>query len=302
MKQRYLTWASIIAAIATILGCGDEAPATVPMGATIGTAAQIADIGAGTETGGTEPGQASNCGTATQTDPTKGPGPFTPTIIQNGGPSGSSWVFYPKELGKNGCKHPVFNWGPGAGTGPSQYRDHLNHLASHGFVIISQPSSQNGATEKAALSWLIKQNETASSPFYQKLDTKKVVMGGHSQGALNTFTNADFAPVTHYVLVCGGSFGAPMGAEKIHGPAIILGGDSDQGTPNFQDDYEAIKTPVIFLIKSGTDHIYCARNNLEPWTAWLRWQLYGETKWKSDFFGSGKYCKTPWNSCKSKNF
>jgi hypothetical protein len=25
-------------------------------------------------------------------------------------------------------------------------------------------------------------------------------------------------------------------------------------------------TPKIFLVKSGTDHIACARNNLEPWT------------------------------------
>ena len=79
----------------------------------------------------------------------KGKGPFTPAILKNTGASGKSWVFYPKELGKGGCKHPIFNWGPGAGTGPSNYTDHLNHLASHGFVIISQPSSGNGSTVPA---------------------------------------------------------------------------------------------------------------------------------------------------------
>ncbi len=270
--------------------------------AVAGGTAPVAGTGGAAGMGGAEPGGAvTNCGQADNLDITKGPGPFTAKIIMNGG-SGSSWVFYPEELGKDGCKHPIFNWGPGAGTGPSNYRDHLSHLASHGFVIISQPSSGNGTAEKASLEWLIKQNETSGSPFFEKLDTKKVVMGGHSMGALTTFAMADYAPLTHYILVCGGSFGAPMGAEKIHGPTIILGGDTDSGTPNFEDDYEAIPSPVIFLIKSGTDHIACARNNLEPWTAFMRWQLYGEEKWKADFFDGGKYCAAPWDSCASKGW
>lgn len=312
MKQRFLTYAPLIAAIATIVGCGEEpsaAMSTHEQGAgdmaQASPAAQVAEPGAEpgeAEPGDAEPAEVSNCGTATNVDQTKGPGPFTPTIIQNGGPTGTSWVYYPKELGRNGCKHPIFNWGPGAGTGPAQYRDHLNHLASHGFVIISQPSSGNGSKEKPALEWLMKQNDTSSSPFYQKLDTKKVVMGGHSMGSLTTFAMAGWAPLTHHVLVCGGSFGAPTGAQNIKVPTIILGGDTDSGTPNYQDDFEVIKGPVIFLVKSRTDHIACARNNLEPWTAWMRWQLYGEEKWKAEFFPGGKFCKAPWNSCKSRNF
>ena len=83
-------------------------------------------------------------------------------------------------------------------------------------------------------------------------------------GALTTFAMADWEPLTHYILVCGGSFGAPTGAQNIHGPAIILGGDTDSGTPNFEDDYDVIPSPVIFLVKSRTDHIACARNNLTP--------------------------------------
>ena len=308
MKQLYITWAPVIAAVATLMGCADDLPTKMSEepgsgGAAVAdTAAQVAEPTDSVAAEPAEPAPTSSCGTAESTDMTRGKGPFTPALIQNGGPTGRSWVFYPKELGRGGCKHPIFNWGPGAGTGPSNYRDHLNHLASHGFVIISQPSSGNGSTEKPALEWLIKQNDTASSPFHQKLDTTKVVMGGHSMGALTTFAMADFKPITHYVLVCGGSFGAPTGAQNIHGPTLILGGDTDSGTPNFDDDYAAIKTPVIFLVKNGTDHISCARNNMEPWAAWMRWQLYGETKWKADFFAGGKYSKSPWRASRTKNF
>lgn len=300
--------ASAAGSSATTSAAGASATApTSTAGTTATAAAGSGSAAAGTSaaaaagSGAAEPGVVTNCGTAEHGDITKGPGPFTPKHIENGG-KGSSWVFFPTELGRDGCKHPIFNWGPGAGTGPSNYKDHLNHLASHGFVIISQPSSGDGSDEKPALEWLMKQNETMGSQFFGKLDTKKVVMGGHSMGALTTFAMADYAPLTHYILVCGGSFGAPMGAEKIHGPAIILGGDTDSGTPNFEDDYMVIPTPKIFLIKSGTDHVACARNNLEPWTEFMRWQLYGETKWKANFFDGGKYCKAPWDSCESKGW
>jgi hypothetical protein len=229
-------------------------------------------------------------------------GPFTATHITNGGPKGSSWVFYPMEIGKDGMKHPVFNWGPGAGTGPDRYVDHLNTLASHGIVVISQPSSGSGADEIPALDWIIAQNEKSGSPFFGKLDTKKVGAGGHSLGSLTTMKMAKDPRLTVYVLVCGGSFSGTGGggAADIHAPAIILGGDSDNpGTPNFEGDYKEIKTPAIFLTKNGTDHIACARNNLMPWTAFLRWNFYGEDKWKPNFLEGGEYCKTPWK-CKSK--
>jgi hypothetical protein len=237
------------------------------------------------------------------TDSVDADGPFTPTHLENGGESGSSWVYYPEDLGRNGMKHPIFNWGPGAGTGPSNYLDHLNRLASHGFVVISQPSSGSGTTEKASLDWLIAENDRADSVFYQKLDTTKVGAGGHSLGALTTMAMAGDERLTTYVLVCGGcmSGNGGCGAADIHGPTVILGGDTDIGTPNFEGDYEEITSPVVFLTKDGTDHIQCARNNLSPWVAFMRWHLCGEEKWKPKFMDGGDYCATPWE-CKSKGF
>ena len=226
-------------------------------------------------------------------------GPFTPTRIENVGPGGQSWVFYPEDLGRDGMLHPVFNWGPGAGTGPSNYIDHLNRLASHGFVVISQSSARG--EEVAALDWILAKNDDSSSDFYQKLDPSRVGMGGHSMGALQTMANADDPRLNMYVLVCGGCFSSGCGAADIHGPTVILGGDTDSGTPNFESDYNEITTPVAFVIKDGTGHIPCARNNLAPWVAFMRWQWCGEDQWGPKFFDGGEYCMSPWE-CKSKNF
>ena len=102
------------------------------------------------------------------------------------------------------------------------------------------------------------------------------------------------------VLVWGGGGGA--GPAQIHAPTLILGGDSDFATSGYNGDFDRITEPVVFLIKSGTDHIACARNNLAPWTAFMRWHWYGEeAKYKADFLDGGIYCEGPW-ACGTKGF
>jgi hypothetical protein len=225
-------------------------------------------------------------------------GPWKPMHVQNTGPSGQSWIFFPADLGKDGMKHPVFDWGPGAGTGPSEYTDHLNLVASQGFVVISQASTNSG---KAALDWILAENEKSGSMWYQKLDTTRVGRGGHSMGALQSFSEAADPRLTLYVLVCGGGNGTG-GAANIHAPSIFLGGEGEGGTQNFEGDYAAIKTaPSYFVTKTMTDHIYCARNNLQPWIAFMRMTWCGDMQYQAELLDGGTFCKAPWLACKSKN-
>jgi hypothetical protein len=229
-------------------------------------------------------------------DPAK-PGPWTPKHVEGTGPSGQSWIFYPDGLGEGGLKHPVFDWGPGAGTGPDAYVDHLNLLASQGFVIISQSSTLSG---KEALDWILAENEKSGSMWYQKLDPERVSRGGHSMGALQSMSESKDDRLKLTVLVCGGASGGG-GADNIDYPSIFLGGEGEGGTTNFAGDYAEVTGPSIFVTKTSTDHVYCARNNLAPWVAFMRWQLCGEEQWKKEFMPDGTYCKSPWLACMTKN-
>src|SRR5687767_484698 len=65
------------------------------------------------------------------------PGAFTPISVNATGPNARYTTFYPSQLGSNGVKHPIVTWGNGALSNPSVYSRLLNHLASHGFVIIA---------------------------------------------------------------------------------------------------------------------------------------------------------------------
>jgi hypothetical protein len=270
------------------------APATGAAGATAGAA--------GTATAPTTGMGGGSCGGEVMTSAADlgnpmMPGPFTPTHVESTGPSGSSWIYHPEELGKDGLKHPVFQWGPGAGTGPSNYLDHLNLLASHGFVIISQASTQSG---KGALDWILAENEKEGSMWYGKLDPMRVGRGGHSMGALQSMSEADDDRLVLYVLVCGGA-GGSSGADAIDEPTIFLGGQGLGDTTNFEGDYAEVTGPTVFIRHGMTDHIYCARDNLGPWVAFMRWNFCGEEKWKKEFEPGGYYCMGEWEACETKN-
>jgi hypothetical protein len=245
---------------------------------------------------------AGSCGpentvSAAELGDTKKLGPWKPMHVERTGPSGSSWVYYPEGIGKDGLKHPVFQWGPGAGTGPDRYLDHLNLLASHGFVVVSQSSTQSG---KGALDWILKQNETQGSMWFGKLDTNRVARGGHSMGALQSMSEAADPRLKMTVLVCGGASGGG-GADKITYPSIFLGGVGESGTRNFAGDYAEVKGLSVFVTHSMTDHVACARDNMGPWVAFMRWHLCGEeAKWKKEFMAGGTYCKSPWQACMGK--
>jgi hypothetical protein len=276
--------------------------ATAAAGGATATAGGAAGPTAGAGTG--TPVAAGSCGpeatiaAANLGDP-KMLGPWKTAMKASTGPSGSSTLFYPMELGKDGVTHPVFHWGCGASSEPAQYADHLTLLASYGIVVIANASGSMPG--KASVDWILAENEKADSMFYKKLDPNRVSTGGHSLGALETFEFAKDPRLMTYVLVCGGSTSGTTGAADIHGPAIFLGGEGESGTTNFANDYKAItKAPSVFVTKTDTDHIYCARNNLGPWVAFLRWNLCGEEKWKAEFQPDGTYCKAPWLACQTK--
>ena len=231
-------------------------------------------------------------------------GPFAvaPENLSSG-PGRTSGVFRPMQLGENGVKHPIFIWSCGGGSQPSNYVWHMNRIASHGFVVVADdaPLDASGSKIKASMDWIIAENDREGSDFYQKLDTTRIGIGGHSMGSLNTLTASNDPRVKASILVCGGGRGG-AGAAMFHSPSLYLGGVGEMGTVNYEGDYEETPAPTVFLIKEDTDHIYCARNNMAPWVGFLRWNLAGEEKYKPDFTDmSGIYCKSPWE-CRSKNW
>jgi dienelactone hydrolase len=259
------------------------------------------DAGVGTTSGDAATG-APAAGRLPPADAADKDGPFATTIEMNVGPN-KGWVVRPTELGKNGVLHPIFTWGCGGGSNPEAYRDHMSRIASHGFVVESHVSTGEAVDHKAAIDWLVKQNETAGSPYYQKLNTAKIASGGHSMGSVATFANAPDPRLTTTIHVSGGSFDG-NGFKSLKKPAAYFcGADDTLAGENCKRDYaNTTNVPVFLTMIAGVDHIYAARESLSLQVAWLRWHLNDEPERKAAFVGTGcEYCKGKFMSM-SKNW
>ncbi|WP_299531384.1 hypothetical protein [uncultured Streptomyces sp.] len=220
-------------------------------------------------------------------DDVTAPGPYAVTVDETAGPGNDGWLVHPTDAGANGVDHPVFVWGPGAGSDPAAYEDMLRQWASHGFVVYSEVSSSSGAYMTDALDWLEDQNASASSPLKGDLDLSEVAFGGHSRGSIGTFDVADDPRLETTVHVAGGSFDG-SGPDSLRNPALYIGGDEDFATPNVERDYTNTDVPVWLNVLDGTDHILATRNGQHIITAWLRWHLADEEFRRSeDFLSTG---------------
>jgi hypothetical protein len=250
-----------------------------------GTGSPTADSGA----------PASSAGKLPSVDSTDGPGPFKEVVKVKSTPPGG-WLIYPKEIGKDGIKHPLFVFGPGGGTTPQTYEQqgmHWDRYGSYGFVIYVLPrSTGNGADMKAGLDWLIKQNDDASSPLHQKLDVTRICAAGHSQGSVTTF---DFMPddrVTTTIHISGGSFDG-MGPSKLKKDTMFLcgpDGNADLATPQCETDFKNSKVPTFYTKITGSSHTTSGRLGWASIIAWMLWHLADQEQWKKEFLEpTGKF-------------
>ncbi len=228
----------------------------------------------------------------------------------------SHTVFRPQDLAPFGPekKLPIVAWGNGAcANSPWEHINFLSEVCSHGFLVIAigpmpKEGERGGGRSEAhqlidAIDWAIAQNADKDSQYYGKLDVSKVAVAGMSCGGLQTLETAPDARVVT-AMVCnsgilgngGGMPGMPQltkdQLEKLHTPVIyILGGPTDIAYNNGMDDFKRINhVPVCVTNLEGIGHggTYGQPHGgdfAKVATAWLQWQLNGDTEAAKMFEG-----------------
>lgn len=218
-------------------------------------------------------------------------GPCAYNWDDNVGPSGSGVVVYPKELSNDpNVLHPVAIFCPGGGETPGSQPVIPKRLASMGFVVYSQASSWDGAEAKKGFDWLEQMNNDPKSRFYGKLNMERVAICGHSQGGLQAQGCAKLDKrVAVLMLLNSGSFDSHDGSVGLSIPVGIITGHTDIAYDNAVGDFshQGVTAPMWLGIKGQEGHGYGPWNGANCCTAWIRWHLCGETKWKSEFLESG---------------
>ena len=250
------------------------------------------------------------------TDPGQ-PGPFRAESVATAPGLSSHSLFVPRELGKDGIKHPIVVWTNGNGGSTSFYRAFLEHLATHGFFVVADKRStsnhplENGEQVKG-IDWAVAQAQ--SGPYAGKIDPAAIAIMGHSLGSLASFANGGDPRVATSVHWSGGLTGNPVGADesvlaKLHAPAAFFcGGTDTMAGPACAKDFERAPSglPVFYGTLAGVGHlgVFGNRNGGEygrVGVAWLRLQLAKDERFRSWFSGSScEACKRPWTG-KSRN-
>ncbi|HXU01012.1 MAG TPA: hypothetical protein VN903_08475 [Polyangia bacterium] len=289
-------------------------------GATSGAGGQAGATGVGGGGGGI----ASGC-VSTKQWPTANPtaaGPFAVAADKNVGPLAGYTpdpiygdqqqrfnIYRPSNLATSGYCHPILVWANGHTDNPEpnpplcvvdsaankwcgQYLPLMNHLASHGFVVIASLSTTTSKGDPlptiAGLDWLLQQSETSSSPYYHRLDTANIGQLGHSEGAMSTCMVASEPRYKALAAICG-----TRTLSGVHTPMLFYCGGKDTTVPcdGVHDVFLTVTNqPAFFIDELASDHgwwVYQGAKgvSLSMAAAWFRAHLMGDTANRKYFYG-----------------
>ena len=246
-------------------------------------------------------------------------------------------IFYPKDLAKVKGKMPILSFANGACSGqPLELTEVYTELASQGFFVATIGrigGTVNGgdlSLQIKFIDWAIAENGRKGSPFYDKLDTKKIGLSGQSCGGVMAIRNAGDPRVSTVLILNSGIFNTPPPArgagpgvagrgpnpmdvgkdalKGFHTPvAYLLGGPKDIAYANGVDDVEKIQGVPVFMGSTNVGHLatYGTPSGGEFGKIavdWFNYQLKGDKVAARTFVGPDcKLCTNPLWEVKRKN-
>jgi hypothetical protein len=277
------------------------APATMPVAMTPAAPAMMPTPAPAPAVGGSAGASAAPAPPAAATpDPTAGApfpkamdfaatGAFETVAENNVGPDNAFTLFRPAELGASGVVHPIITWGNGTGAMPSSYTALLQHLASHGFIVIASNNTNVGSGDEmlAGVDWVQSENERSGSPMFGKVNAARSGATGHSQGGAGACAAARDARIVTIAPIQGGRSCEQM-PPKV--PAIWFTGSADNiAVPDeIKAVYESVPGPAMYAMLAGATHFTPPGNGggfRGPVTAWFRAHLMADEDARAVFYG-----------------
>lgn len=174
------------------------------------------------------------------------------------GSSGRFTIFIPEPLEEN-CLHPVVAWGNGTTVPGGTAYSHFNkRIASWGMFAVashddgtanSGPRIGDGSFHKAAIDYMLAQNEDSSSEFFGKVSDKAGV-SGHSQGG----AGGDRAS-SHPNVKANGNVQGSFGSAPADVAFLCLTGTDDIATEGCLTAVNGTSAPALYASYDGMGHV-----------------------------------------------
>lgn len=217
----------------------------------------------------------------------------TPVTIQKKDFGNGQIVFYPSNIKEASATYPIIAFANGTGFSYDIYEKLLIELAKGGYVVIAntETMSADGTAQLESVNFLINQNKDSTSIFYNKLNTDKIGLAGHSQGGRSAVNAAAKDSRIDCVISFAGS-NYTSEAEMLSTPTFFIGGSADMIVLASQwvvPAYENCKGPAVYACKKSAVHTRCCTNPTEYSTyaiawfdAWLKNDANALKKFKDD--------------------
>lgn len=225
-------------------------------------------------------------------------------------------VYRPSNLADSGYCHPILIWANGFRDNPEpnppdcivdsganrwcgQYLPLLNHLASHGFVVVAPLSTATAEGDPlptlAGLDWILEEAADPMSQYYERLDTVNIGQLGHSYGGMSTCMSASDPRYRALATICG-----TRALSGVHTPMMFFCGGEDETVDcddNVRPTFRSVTDqPAFFINEKGADHgswVYTGPSGvaLTSAAAWFRVHLMNDTANRNYFYGAGcRFC------------
>ena len=224
-------------------------------------------------------------------------------------------VWYPKELESNQQVYPLIVITNASNVAAMNYEPYFQRLASWGFIVAGNEDRQAGSGESTSLTldYILRSNDKSDSVFYKKISQTNIGIMGFSQGGAGAIRAAtEFENSNRYKTMFTGSAAYPflaknMGweydASKISIPYFMTAGTGSSDDSGVEDIYqkfggvcplEALKdiystmsqdVTKIRARATGAEHEDMLKRPDGYMTAWMCWQLQGDTEAAKAFTG-----------------
>lgn len=250
---------------------------------------------------------------------TSTPTGLTPNSVEsNGGVEKATYnmsertyiVYYMSELLTHNSKYPIVSWANGTGCPPSLYDGLLRELACAGFIVVasSETMAADGTAQIAAIDFVISENSNKSSALYNKVNSSKIGVIGHSQGGRSSVNaGASDSRITCVLSLAGSNFVEE--AEKLSKPVLFMAGSKDKVVDPQKwivTAFDAVKGPAVYASLNGAIHTTCCSNPTAYSNYAINWfnaWFYNDGNLKSMFTDGGAFSQdSAWSGYMSKGF
>jgi hypothetical protein len=194
---------------------------------------------------------------------------------------------------------PLVTWGNGTYVVPEYYDELIEHIVSHGFVVVGANDAMvgSGVPMLEAVEWATRQSDDTSSPLHGKIDARRVGATGQSQAGSGTCAAgldakiSAIAPLSGVPLDGGDAFTSGLTIPVF----FVNSATEDASSAMVKGMYDRVKSPAIYGVTAHGDHNSYgdivddpmagiggaaddARESRGAITAWFDWQLKQKTE------------------------